>query len=286
MGTEVISCPQCGMYYNATDYKECPYCSNGMVKPAKKQKKKPWWGRSTQQSTLAPVESSTPANSTPAVSAPQSAPAASTPPQRSPSASGHTVSLSAMLEQQSFAHTPQDSPDDTITAKDTPHLQAEVSPAPEPIPEPISEPPKKLGDRIDSIGKTTAKYISYANGEVTYPVVGWLVCVKGVYYGKSFPLKSGVNRIGRSSEFEVAMLLDNSVSHEVVVKILYDPKKSTFAALPGESALCYIDGNCIYEKTDLSGYEKIELGDSEKNCFVFVPFCGPSFTWSDYAPQE
>ncbi len=282
MGTEVISCPQCGMYYNATDYKECPYCSNGMVKPAKKQKKKPWWGRATQQSAPAPKKEDPSQEHAPDISASQDAPIAPAPPQRKLSEPGHTVPLSAMFEHPDSNKPLQTPPDVPPTVS----AFSAVQPSDEYPPDPAPAPSRRLEDRIDSVGKTTAKYISYSNGEVTYPVVGWLVGVKGVYYGKSFPLKSGVNRIGRSSEFEVAMLLDNSVSHEVVVKILYDPKKNTFAALPGESALCYIDGNCIYEKTDLCGYEKMELGDSEKNCFVFVPFCGPSFNWSDYAPQE
>lgn len=282
MGTEVISCPQCGMYYNATDYKECPYCSNGMVKPTKKQKKKPWWGRTSQQSAPAPKNEAPPQEHAPGISAPQDAPIPLAPPQHKLSEPGHTIPLSAMFEQQDSNQSPHPQSDvpPTVSAFSADQARDEY------IPDPAPAPSRRLEDRIDSIGKTTAKYISYSNGEVTYPVVGWLVGVKGVYYGKSFPLKSGVNRIGRSSEFEVAMLLDNSVSHEVVVKILYDPKKNTFAALPGESALCYINGNCIYEKTDLCGYEKMELGDSENNCFVFVPFCGPNFNWSDYAPQE
>lgn len=282
MGTEVISCPQCGMYYNATDYKECPYCSNGMVKPAKKQKKKPWWGRVTQQPAAVPVEAEAPLKNTSNPSIPQETPSVSASPRRSISELGHTVPLAAVLEQQNSDEVQQDElgRTETVTSTPAPLLSSEHNTDSTPIQH------KSLEERIDSIGKTTAKFISYSNGEITYPVVGWLVGVKGVYYGKSFPLKSGVNRVGRSSDFEVAVLLDNSVSHEVVVKILYDPKKNTFAALPGESALCYIDGNCIYEKTDLSGYEKIELGDSEKNCFVFVPFCGSNFSWSDYAPKE
>lgn len=286
MGIEVISCPQCGTYYNATDYKECPYCSNGMVKPTKKQKKKPWWGRAVQQSATVPIETEAQQQKNSAPPVPQETPSISDSPRRSLSEPEHTVPptlpLAALLEQQNSDEVQQEQQNhpervNSISASlpNSGH-DMEVNPAPR----------KKLEERIDSIGKTTAKYISYSNGEVTYPVVGWLVGVKGVYYGKSFPLKSGVNRIGRSSEFEVAMLLDNSVSHEVVVKILYDPKKNTFMALPGESALCYINGNCVYEKTDLSGYEKIELGDSEKNCFVFVPFCGSNFNWSDYAPKE
>lgn len=263
MGTKAVICSQCGMYFNATDYKECPYCSSGMVKPKKEKKKHPWWGRAPQAiATAETVEQETSPTDTTDVPSPQSASIISDNPQRSPSESGHTRAFSDLLDTWEADNTPKD------------------------IPEPTPASSRNLEKRIDSINKTTAKYISYSNGEVTYPVVGWLVSVKGVYYGKSFPLKSGINRVGRSSDFEIAMLLDDSVSHEVVVKIVYDPKKNTFAALPGESALCYINGNCIYEKTDLFGYEEIELGDSEKNRFVFVPFCGPNFTWSNYAPQE
>ena len=45
MRTEVMTCPQCGMHYNATDYTECPYCANGMTTKAAAKKKRRWWGR-------------------------------------------------------------------------------------------------------------------------------------------------------------------------------------------------------------------------------------------------
>ena len=40
-----MTCPQCGMHYNATDYTECPYCANGMTTKAAAKKKRRWWGR-------------------------------------------------------------------------------------------------------------------------------------------------------------------------------------------------------------------------------------------------
>ena len=109
------------------------------------------------------------------------------------------------------------------------------------------------------------------------------MCVKGAHFGQSFVLHSGKNKIGRSHEFDVKLLNDESVSRTCVAVIVYDAKVNAFSLLPGESdSLCYVNAEAVYERKVLSGYEKIELGDSEKNMFVFVPLCGEQFNWSDY----
>ena len=65
--------------------------------------------------------------------------------------------------------------------------------------------------------------------------------------------------------------------------IMFDAKASTFSIISGDSdSLCYVNGEALYERKVLVGYEQIELGDSERNMFVFVPLCGEQFNWISY----
>ena len=138
---------------------------------------------------------------------------------------------------------------------------------------------------IRKIGRTTGRYMSRIKeevdtGEIIDPVVGWLVCVKGTYYGQSFNLKSGKNKIGRSTEMQVKLLKDQSVSKSCVACGVFDAKEKVFSLMPGESdSLCYVNGDAVYNRIILTGYEEIEFGDSEENKFIFLPLCSEKFDW-------
>ena len=258
MAIEVIKCPACGMRYNASDYAQCPYCKSG------KGKKSP-----VSAPAPIPVED----NSMP-----------------------KTMPLSAVSLHQNTNTEPDPQP---VIVSDAPREAASVTrnDPPAPAPEPIApaytpaasapvppQPVQPLSSRVQDIGKTTAKFISTSGGETIFPVVGWLVCVKGIYFGKSFPLRGGVNRVSRSEDAEVSLPRDKSVSSHPVVRIAYDTKSDKFNALPGDSSsLCYINGEAMYDRMPLNGFEEIELGDSEQNKFIFIPLCGDNFSWSKYA---
>lgn len=141
---------------------------------------------------------------------------------------------------------------------------------------------ERLLKQLKESGKTVGKFTSVGDGKAD-PTVGWVVCVKGPYYGQSFRLHSGKNKIGRSQEFDVRLLNDDSVSRSCVASIVFDTKNSAFSIIPGDSdSLCYVSGEALYERRALMGYEQIELGDSERNMFVFVPLCGEHFNWLSY----
>lgn len=132
-------------------------------------------------------------------------------------------------------------------------------------------------------GRTVGKYISGTGGEGSEPVMGWLVCVKGVYFGQSFNLKSGKNKIGRSHEMDIKLLNDETISRKCVASLIFDTKNRVFSLIPGESdSLCYVNSEALYERIILNGYEEIEFGDADKNKFVFIPLCSDRFDWSLY----
>ena len=168
------------------------------------------------------------------------------------------------------------------TPADTPSPVQAQDPAPAPAQKPVVTPSLTLSQALNLSGrKTVGKYVG-SSGEIIMPVVGWLVCVKGAYYGHSFNLKSGRNRIGRAHDMDIKLLNDDSVSRSSVAVIIFEPKSRGFSIISGESdSLCYIDGKPLYDndRCELHGYEEIEFGDQELNKFVFVPFCGERFHW-------
>lgn len=145
------------------------------------------------------------------------------------------------------------------------------------------ESAETLKKEISKVGKTVGRYVSSTSGETIEPVVGWLIGVKGTYFGQGFPLKTGNNKVGRGNEFHVKLLDDDSISKTCMAIITYDGKGRKFSIRAGESdQLSYLNGEALYDRAMLHGYEEIEFGDSEKNKFIFVPLCGEKFDWGNY----
>ena len=124
-----------------------------------------------------------------------------------------------------------------------------------------------------------------SNTGSTEPPVGWLVCVKGLEFGKAFPIKNGQNTIGRAPSCAIPLLGDGYVSRGVHAKIKYEPIKRKFTLIAGDtSGLTYLNGEDIDVPCELKAYDKISLsaGVADANSYMFVPLCGENFTWEDY----
>ena len=129
------------------------------------------------------------------------------------------------------------------------------------------------GDDLD-------RTVSFYQGSIgTDPVVGWLACIEGMHYGKSFVLHSGRCFIGRSEENDVVLGGDMSVSRERHAAIVYDPKAKCFIAAPGESRqLFYLNDNILLSNEKLNAYDVLTVGDEK---LLFIPMCGEQFCWED-----
>lgn len=256
---KAIKCPACGSYYNGAVYTNCPYCNNSSTQTTA-QPKKP----EPKSGLMGLIGKKTPPQ-TPKENPPE-------PKQVQPNpVSRPTVPI--------FLSTKPQEEEPAILA----------DPPPESKPEPKVEPALgiSLSQAISRSGRTVGKYISASGSEGVAPVVGWLVGVKGASQGQSFNLKSGRNKIGRSHEMDVKLLGDESVSRTSAAVIVYDAKAREFSILPGDSdSLCYVNDKAVYERLQLCGYEKIEFGDAGLNMYVFVPFCGERFSWSDYIQPQ
>ncbi len=127
---------------------------------------------------------------------------------------------------------------------------------------------------IDDDNKTVGFFSSAIGKE---PVVGWLVCIKGEHFGEDFRLKSGRNFIGRSSNMDVCVTKDNTVSRERHAIVVYEPKGNLFLMQPGDSKeLCYLNDSVVLSPQPLKSHDKLLLGKTE---LMFVPCCVDSFVW-------
>lgn len=313
---EVVMCKTCRVWYNGAEYEQCPWCSNASAKGNEKKKKSSgesswsWpWKKADSKSEIQEekggfeeqpkdriqskniVEDSTPMSTVYAA------------PEFMDKLVKEALDITEDLPNKTEKGFTKGIwlTDDTAVSGFETHLKPEEKPSfsldnnvkestiqSENILKEIQleEPQKEsstLTGSIQKLGKTTGKYISISDGRTVEPVVGWLLGVKGVYYGQAFSLKNGMNKIGRSQTMDVPLLKDNSVSRDVVIKIVYDSKGNEFNVLPGDSSsLCYVNGQALYAREKLEGFEEFEFGDTEENKFVFVPLCGEHFQWQKY----
>lgn len=109
------------------------------------------------------------------------------------------------------------------------------------------------------------------------PVVGWLVCVKGMDYGKSFIIKSGRNFVGRDESMDIVIPRDKSISRNCHAVIAYDPRANNFFVAPGESKeLFYLDNELVLMPKKIEDYQILSLGETD---LMFVSLCNEKFTW-------
>jgi hypothetical protein len=130
------------------------------------------------------------------------------------------------------------------------------------------------------------KTVGYYFAEIkTEPVVGWLVCIGGATLGVSYQLKSGKNFIGRSeAENDIVIKNDMSVSRVKHAIIVYDPKSKRFLAQPGlSSELFYLNDEVVLQAAPMEARDILQIGETK---LMFIPLCGPEFTWEDYIEKE
>lgn len=108
-------------------------------------------------------------------------------------------------------------------------------------------------------------------------VVGWLVCIDGPEKGKDYRITVGRNFIGRNSDRQINIQLDESISRDIHAEIMFEPNEQQFMFVNGNSAeLSYLNGKVIVGHQILTRFDKIAMGKSK---FLFVPLCGDDFNW-------
>lgn len=149
-----------------------------------------------------------------------------------------------------------------------------------PLTDPVSPPIIEDTLPVDDAQKT----IGYFGEMVTEPVVGWLVAISGVHFGEDFKLKSGRNFIGRSTEMDIALTGDSSISREKHAIVLYEPRGNSFLVQPGDAKeLFYLNDKVVLTATEISAYDILSLGETK---LLFIPCCSDKFNWDDVKPKD
>lgn len=146
-------------------------------------------------------------------------------------------------------------------------------------PSPQTEQPAKIVQEVSKQPVKKQKTATPTERKRNQPVVGWLVCIKGVYRGESFTLKAGRNFIGRNADMDVCLQEDNSIAGDKQAAIIYEPRSRQFILMPGDvHELCYINNEVTLSSTSLKAYDVLDIGDTS---LLLIPCCGEKFSWED-----
>lgn len=283
MATNKVQCPY-GHFYNPDKYVDCPICNKSLlssfnaqtsVTPQRETTASRSQFEETPDPSPAPVRNSGTYRPTSSVFGNQYEDTST-----HPVASFKTVSI--MNDNQ------QASPDAPaiVIPESIPNLAQEISQ--EPIYVASSAPPvfSTLQAAVNAVVshkdtedvKTVAMWNAPAGID---PVVGWLVCVKGEYFGQSFNLKAGNNTVGRAMNMDIPLAQEPSVSRNKHCVITYEPLNQVFYIQQGESSgLTYLNGEMVMFPTKMKEQDRIKLGTVE---LLLIPFCTNGFRWEEYS---
>lgn len=91
--------------------------------------------------------------------------------------------------------------------------------------------------------------------------VGYLVCIRGSDYGRSFPLRTGVNPVKEQAY------------------VLYEPHRREFYLKSADrDSLCYCNDEVLLEPKKIQEYDRIMMGDTT---FLLIAVCGEKFSWEE-----
>lgn len=131
-------------------------------------------------------------------------------------------------------------------------------------------------DAIDTEDPSTVKQQNY---EIIgrRKVVGCLICTNSMMYGEGFFLVEGHNDIGRTSNLEVALTKEITVSRKAHACIIYDTEKNQYVLKADNRKKDVFYNNALVEKDILlENYATITIGQCNLR---FIAFCNDDFVW-------
>ncbi len=111
------------------------------------------------------------------------------------------------------------------------------------------------------------------------PVVGWLVCTEGTEKGKDYPIKPGINEVGREegSDVDIVIKGDQSISRRYHAEIEYDPEENIFYLIRKKNQAVKLNELKVRQPEKLKPYDIIQFG---KTKFIFAQLCSEKFKWT------
>lgn len=117
---------------------------------------------------------------------------------------------------------------------------------------------------------------SRADGDISEPVVGWLVCIEGPARGADYRLHAGYNYIGRESG-DVRIRGDQQISRQNHAMIAFDSSELTYFVGPAAGRnLIKVNGKTVLNAVEINSYDIISIGTTK---LIFVALCGERFNW-------
>ena len=133
------------------------------------------------------------------------------------------------------------------------------------------ENPKYMMNR----GKTSDG--SRPKGTCFLEPVGWLICVDGPDFGKSYPLREGKNSIGRSDEMDVVLKNDPYISRKNHAWIEYVEEERKFIISVGEAKkMIYLNDELVLMPLEMGRNDILILEDTS---LALIPCCDENFSW-------
>ncbi len=129
------------------------------------------------------------------------------------------------------------------------------------------------GEAVSEFEKTIGIFVDESQNVLT---VAWLVCVEGSEKGKSYVIHAGRNFAGRSSDMDIVLSDDNSITREKHFSIVYDPKSISFYLVCG-TGHTYVNGEVVSAEKAIVDGDEIQAGQGR---YVFVPFCKEGRDWN------
>lgn len=108
------------------------------------------------------------------------------------------------------------------------------------------------------------------------PVVGWLVCVEGPEKGRDFRIHGGRNFIGRAFNNDICLSEDSAISRNEEGYVIYEPNKSSFIVMNGESSSIRVNNEPILKPTFVTDGDRITIGKYE---LELVTYCKENKKW-------
>ena len=116
-----------------------------------------------------------------------------------------------------------------------------------------------------------------ADGSMTEPVVGWLVCIEGPVRGVDFRIHAGYNYIGREAG-DIHIQGDQQISRQNHAMIAFDSSELTYFVGPAAGRnLIKVNGKTVLNAVEIKNYDIISIGTTK---LIFIALCGERFHWN------
>ncbi|MCD8395955.1 MAG: FHA domain-containing protein [Lachnospiraceae bacterium] len=139
-----------------------------------------------------------------------------------------------------------------------------------------------MGQEADDFGETDSladkrKKHTESTAESILKPVGWLVCVEGEDFGKSFPLKEGTNTLGRAGNMDVVIAGDRAVSRSNHALIIYEESERSFLVQTGTAMKpVYVNDEIALLPMQMRARDLLSVGETT---LMLITCCDETFSW-------